>query len=86
MGKSCNLIPYKSSNNICKNFKLLPNSIFQWYRPQTWQVYLLLPALFISGIQKVSGWVHHVTLNCKGPIEHVKVVCSAKFQVWAKKV
>ena len=34
-------------------FKLLPNFIFQCYRPQTWQFYLVFPALFISGIHKV---------------------------------
>ena len=36
-------------------FKLLPNFIFQCYRPQTWQFYLVFPALFISGIHKVPG-------------------------------
>ena len=36
------------------------------YRPQTWQCYLCLLALFISGIHKVPG---HVTLHCKRPID-----------------
>ena len=36
-------------------FKLLPNFIFQWYRPQTWQFYLVFPALFISGTHNVPG-------------------------------
>ena len=36
-------------------FKLLPNFIFQCYRPQTWQFYLVFPALFISGTHKVPG-------------------------------
>ena len=40
---------------IFLRFKLLPNFIFQCYRHQTWQFYLFFPALFISGIHKVSG-------------------------------
>ena len=36
-------------------FKLLSNFIFQCYRPQTWQFYLVFPALFISGTHKVSS-------------------------------
>ena len=36
-------------------FELLQNFIFECYRPQTWQFYLFYPALFISGIHKVSG-------------------------------
>ena len=36
-------------------FKLLPNFIFQCYRPQAWQFYLVFPALFISGTHKVPG-------------------------------
>ena len=58
MGKSCwrarlvisNFFLYKSYYHF-----LLANFIFQWYRPQTWQFYLFFPALFISGIHKVSG-------------------------------
>ena len=38
-------------------FKLLPNFIFQCYRPQTWQFYLFFHALSVSG---------HVTVSCKG--------------------
>ena len=41
-------------------FKLLPNFIFQCYRPQTWQFYLCFPALSVSGIHEVLGinlWV-----------------------------
>ena len=34
-------------------FKLLPNFIFQCYRLQTWQFYLLFSALSISAIYKV---------------------------------
>ena len=30
-------------------------AIFQCYRPQTWQFYLVFPALFISGTHKVLG-------------------------------
>ena len=36
-------------------FKLLPNVIFQCYRPQTWQFYLFFPALSISAIHEVLG-------------------------------
>ena len=36
-------------------FKLPPNFIFQWYRPQTWQFYLCFRALFISSTHKVPG-------------------------------
>ena len=36
-------------------FKLLPNFIFQCYRLQTGQFYLVFPALVISGIDKVPG-------------------------------
>ena len=38
-------------------FNLLPNFIFQCYRPQTWQFYLFIffPALSISGTDKVPG-------------------------------
>ena len=37
-------------------FKLLPNFIFQCYRPQTWQFYLFFPAqLSISAIHTVVG-------------------------------
>ena len=36
-------------------FKLLPNFIFQCCRPQTWQFYLVFPALFISVIHKAPG-------------------------------
>ena len=55
-------------------FKLLPNFIFECYRPQTWHFYLFFPALFISGTHKVpglkfKGGVGHVTMSCKGPIE-----------------
>ena len=49
-------------------FNPLPNFIFECYRPQTWQFYLFFPALFISGIHKVPGWIGHVTRSCKGPI------------------
>ena len=38
-------------------FKLLLNFIFQCYRPQTWQSYLVFPALFISGTHKVPGLI-----------------------------
>ena len=34
-------------------FKLLPNFIYERYRPQTWQISLYFPALFISGTYKV---------------------------------
>ena len=56
-------------------FKLLPNFIFHCYRPQTWQLYLFFPALFISGTRKVpglkfKGGVGHMTRSCKGPIPH----------------
>ena len=34
-------------------FKLPPDLIFQCYRPQTWQFYLLFPALSISGTHEV---------------------------------
>ena len=40
---------------IFLTFKLPPNFIFQCDRHQTWQFYLFFPALFISGIHKVSG-------------------------------
>ena len=40
---------------IFTRFELLQNFIFESYRPQTWQFYLCFPALFISGIHKVSG-------------------------------
>ena len=40
---------------IFPRFKLPPNFIFQCYRSQTWQFYLVFPALFISGIHKVPG-------------------------------
>ena len=36
-------------------FKLLPNFIFQCYRPQTWQLYLFFTALSISAIRDVLG-------------------------------
>ena len=48
------LFPYKSSCHFWY-FKLLPNFIFQCYRPQTWQFYLFLPALSVSGIHEVLG-------------------------------
>ena len=35
--------------------ELLPNFIFQCYRPQTWQFYLFFPALSISSICKVPS-------------------------------
>ena len=38
---------------IFLRFELPPNLIFQCYRPQTWQSYLFLAALSISGIHKV---------------------------------
>ena len=41
-------------------FKLLPNFIFLCYRPQTWQLYLVFPALSISAIHEVLG------IKCKG--------------------
>ena len=51
------------------SFKLLPNFIFQCYRPQTWQFYLFSPALSISAIHELLGInlrvVGHVTLSCK---------------------
>ena len=34
-------------------FELPPNFIFQYYRPQTWQLYLFFPALSISSIHKI---------------------------------
>ena len=37
------------------SFKLLLNFIFQCYRPQTWQFYLVFPALSISAIHEVLG-------------------------------
>ena len=40
---------------IFLRFELLPNFIFECYRPQTWQFYLFFHALFISGIHKVPG-------------------------------
>ena len=53
-------------------FKLPPNFIFQCYRSQTWQLYLVFPTLSISAIHKVLllhlGWVGHVTLRCKRQI------------------
>ena len=53
MGKSCwmarTFFPYKSSYH----FRYL--YCFQCYRPQTWQFYLVFPALFISGTHKVPG-------------------------------
>ena len=36
-------------------FELLPNFIFQCYRPQTWQLYLFFLALSISAIHEVLG-------------------------------
>ena len=62
MGKSCwktrlalqQLFPIQILLIILR-IKLLPNFIFQCYRPQTRQLYLFFPALFISGIHKVSG-------------------------------
>ena len=36
-------------------FKLLPNFIFECYKPQTWQFYLFVHALFISSTHKVPG-------------------------------
>ena len=56
-------------------FQLLPNFIFQWYRPQTFQFYLF-PALFISGIHKVPGIKLRVGMSCdhwssKGPIGRI---------------
>ena len=58
---------------IFTRFELLQHFIFEFYRPQTWQFYSFFPALFISGIHKVSGlkfggWIGHVTMSCKGPI------------------
>ena len=63
MGKSCwmarlaiqQLFPIQILLVIFLIIKLPPNVIFQWYRHQTWQLYLVFPALFISGIHKVSG-------------------------------
>ena len=79
MGKSCWLASLASQQLFPIQillpfpiFKLLPNLIFQCYRPQTWQFYLVIPALFISGTQKVPGLkfngVGHVTRSCKEPI------------------
>ena len=64
MGKSCWLASL--INNIANQqlfpiqifipfpiFKLLPNFILQCYRPQTWQFYLVFPALVNSGTHKV---------------------------------
>ena len=47
-------------------FKLLPNFIFQCYRLQTWQFYLLFSALSISAIPKVLNLrvVGRMTLVC----------------------
>ena len=36
-------------------FKLLPNFIFQCYRPQTWQIYLFFPDLSFSAAHEVLG-------------------------------
>ena len=36
-------------------FKLLPNYIFQCYRPETWQFYLFFPALSVSSIHEVQA-------------------------------
>ena len=36
-------------------FKLPPNFISQCYKPQTWQFYLVFPALSVSGIHEVLG-------------------------------
>ena len=38
---------------IFLRFELPPNFVFQCYWPQTWQFYLLFPALSISSIHKV---------------------------------
>ena len=43
-------------------FKLPPNFIFQWYRPQTCQFYLLFPALSISAFHKVPG-IHLIGIS-----------------------
>ena len=62
MGKSCwlaslalqQLFPIQILLTF-PTFKLLPNIMFQCYRPQTWQFYLVFPALSISGIREVPG-------------------------------
>ena len=56
-------------------YKLPPNVIFLHFRPETWQFYLLFPALFMSGNHRVpglkfkGGWVGHMTRP--GPINLV---------------
>ena len=37
---------------ILLRFKLLPNFIFQWYRPQTWQLYLVFLLLSFLVLRK----------------------------------
>ena len=62
--KSLNLIEFFMAGGQAKffhtnlliiflRFELPPNCILQCYRPQTWQFYLLIAALFISSIHKV---------------------------------
>ena len=56
LGKSCWIarIAIEQLYPILR-INLLPNFIFQCYRPQTWHFYLFFPALSISGIHKVLG-------------------------------
>ena len=60
MGKSCWIARLALQQHlpiqillVFLRFKLTPDFIFRWYRPQTWQFYLFFPALSISGIHKV---------------------------------
>ena len=81
MGKSCcmpRLFPIQLLL-IFLRFKLLPNVIFHCYRPQTWQFYIVLPALFISGIHKVTRLnlrvVGHLTRPAKALFSTVRDYC-----------
>ena len=56
-----------SSNLIFLRIELLPNFIFQCYRPQTWQLHLFFSCSLHFWYSK-SVWVGQVTLSCKGPI------------------
>ena len=72
MGKSCWMARVVTFSHIFLPFaifKLLLNFIFQCYRLQTWQFYLVFPALFISGTHKMLGLKFNGgSRPCKGPI------------------
>ena len=62
MGKSCWIARLALQQHfpiqlllVFLRFKLLPDFLFQCYRPQTWQFYLLFPSLSISVIHEVLG-------------------------------